>query len=687
MSNKCIIPTTVKSIKERLLNGELDANEIAKLLPEEKAQVKAILEGVVSEKLGIKVSSKEVREINNLAKKIDESRVKLGDNLGSPEHLDDNVNFFKAKKQMDDYLNKQSPSSKLRVATGTVGRGMMLFSFKSPILNIGSNIELAITEKISRAITTGVKGADNNLAKDYIKMARKIYRETGYDVSRMMNLSDKDINGGRVLGETVSSEGEGAVRAAGRVVEDIVFKNLMGAPDVAFASYHFADSINSGAVKMAKSTGKNAKEIMADAMKLEPLTDEGKILRAQGILDAQVATWTNNTWASQVSEGIRKILNNLSGDLRVGDYLLPFVKTPANVIATGMDYGGLGIPKALIKTYKAIKAGDIKDPDFIRSASRDLIRAGMGLTGAVIFADAIGVDNFVGAYDPARAQIEELRNSNYNAIRIGGKWVSVDWLGPLSVPISAMLYAKKYGGTAPEQAFQYGKGVLESAVKIPGVADIYDQVKTSAYKKDQSLEEMTGDAKDYVIGEVYSRLVPSFISDISKVLDPFKRDTSGSTNGIPNNIIARTPFSIILPEKTNIFGDKVKNEDALFVMLFGARVKTDKENSTIKEIIKVSNDTDKSINFTDWSKSSSKTLTQFKEQIGTDEFKKAKIIYGNLLKKELDTLFNKNEYKNLSDDEKLKVISGKDSDVMNELFKKYNFKYKKTTIPKAPYGL
>lgn len=670
----CILPEMVEKLKTSLEKGEIDANAIARMLPEEKAALKSILEGVVSENLGIKVSSEEVAEINAKAKAIDEAAIKLGGELGNPSKVKENLDYFKAKKQMDDYLLSKSPASRVKVLTGTIGRGMMLFSVKSPVLNIGSNVEIGLAEALGRRLSgSGIKGADNKLAVDFVKMANKIYQQTGYDISRMTSLKDNGVGGSRVLGETGHAQGKGAIRKVGRAVEDIVFKQLMGAPDVAFSSAHFADSVNLNAVKLAKASGKNAVEIMNDAMRLEPQTAEGLILREQGIMDATKATWTDDSWASKVSGGIRKILNDVSGDARIGDYLLPFVKTPANVIATGMDYAGLGIPKALVKTYKAIRSGDLGNKQAMQSIARDLVRSGLGLVGALLITSHLKDDDYVGAYDPKRAQIESLRNSNYNSIRIGNRWVSTDWLGPLSVPVNAMMYARKYGKTGAERTFQYTKGVLSSAANIPGVADIYDAVKANAYKKNQSLEEMTGSTVDYISSEVYSRMIPSFLSDASKAVDPTVRE---SVKGV-ESIKAKIPFlSKTLPAKRNIFGEEIVGEPGISDIMFGARIKTVKESDLIKELNTVSQNTDKSVAFTDWDKSSSKQLAQFKDKVGADKFKEAKIEYGKELKRLLITETSKGSYKKLNDEEKLKIITVQDKEAQDKIFAKYRFKYK-----------
>lgn len=661
-----------KPVYKNVLDKINTLDEIGVLNPKDQ---KAFLEDLVADRLGVTVTPQEVAIISEKAKKIATAQEKLGTDLGNPSKLQENIDFFKAKKEMDNYLSSLTPAPNLRILTGTIGRGMMLFSVKSPVLNIVSNIELGFAESLSRRITSmAYKGTDSKLAVDYMKMVNKIYQKTGYDLSRMTNLRDLGVSGERVLGETVHSQGKGKVRKVGRFIEDIVFKQLMGAPDVAFSSAHFADSVNLNALKMAKGNKPKAKEYMIDSMRIEPKTPQGELLRAQGILDAQKATWTDTSWASRVSEGIRKILNDVSGDARAGDYLLPYIKTPANVIATGMDYSGLGIPKALYKTAKAIKTGELGTKEYFQSITRDLVRGGLGITGAVIIVSQLKDDDFVGSYDPARAQIETLRNSNYNAIRIGGKWISTDWLGVLAVPVTAMMYARKYGKTGGEKTFQYAKGVLSQVENLPGVSDIYDFVKANAYKKNQDLEEMTSETMDYITSQAYSRLVPSFMSDIAKATDLYVRQGGKGIEGIKSKI----PFvNQTLPIKKNIFGEDIKGEGAITDILFGSRVKTSKEDNLIKEILRVSNSVDKGISFTDWDKSSSKTLAQFKDKVGEKKYNEAKLRYGKALKQDLEKTLTSSAYKKLSDEEKLKIINEKDTDAMNRIFKYYGFKYKK----------
>jgi len=675
MAQSCILPERAKELREDLLKGRIGAEQITKLLPEEKQAVKAILEDIVAENLKIKVTSEEVAQINTLAKQIDKAQKAMGDNLGNPAKLQENMDFWTAKKKMEDYLGSKNPAPLLRILTGTVGRSAMLASVKSPLLNIGSNIEVGFTEALSRRISTGqLRGSDNKLAVDYVKMVNKIYQKTGYDISRMTSIADTGIGGERVLGEgVVHAQGPGKVRAIARnVSEDIVFKQLMGAPDVAFSAVHFADSANLNSLNMAKGNKAKGKAIMEDALRLEPLTPEGEIVRTQAILDAQTATWTNKTWASTVTQSLRKVFNDVSGDFRLGDNLFPFIKTPANVIATGMDYAGMGIPRAvpkIVRTINAIRKGEKVDRQVVQGISRDLTRAGLGITGALIIASQLDDDDFIGAYDPARAQIEQLRNSKYNSIRIGDKWISTAWFGPLAVPLTAMLYSRKYGQAGwKERVFQYGKGTVSSATDLPVISDIYDYVRGVAFKKNQTLNEMTGDTVDYLSNQLYSRLVPSFMSDIANASDPMQRQADSWLQSIQ----AKIPFlRNMLPAKRDVFGEEIRGESAISEITMGSRLKTDRENDIIKEINRVSLDTGKGISFTNWDKSTSQTLADFKAKKGEEVYREAKIKYGQRLKQLLNEELTKASYQSLSPEDKLKIINNLDSKVIKEIIKQY----------------
>lgn len=658
---------------------------------------KAFLQDLVAEKLGITVSPAEVKAIAERAKKIDEAQVALGNNLGDPRFENENINFLVEKANMDKYLESLTPASKTKVFTGTIGRGAMLASVKSPLLNVTSNLLFSIPEAIGRRVgNRSFKGADNKKALDYVKFVNKVYQKTGYDLSRMTSLNDTGASGARVLGDTVHSQGPGATRKVGRFFEDVVFKQLMGAPDVAFSSAHFADSVNLGALDLAKGTDyakrlksldgaekqafidatkKEAQDIMTDAMRIEPQTAKGEILRAQGIIDAQYATFTNDSWASKGSLGIRKALNDVTGDVRAGDLSMPFVKTPANMVSTGIDYAGGGAVKGLIDTVNVVRGGDIKSKAYMQKLGRDLTRAGFGLTAAAVIVYNLSEDDFSGAYDPARMQNNDLKNKPFNSFRIGGKWVDADYFGQLAQPVVAMMYAKKYGQGGQDKLAQYASGLIRSTVTtLPGIETVakeFDKWSESGYK---NVQEMKDAASDDIVGFLASRMVPSILLDVAKATDPYERKTGKGWDSLKSRIPGLRQS---LPAKVNIFGDEIEGEHPLSELLFGSRVKTDKTTELVKELDKVSEASGKPLTFTDWNRTTSKQVGQFKGGLEPAEFEAAKRKYGQNLKKEVEKVMASNAYKMANDEKKAKLIGDADTDAMNQTFKDYGFKYDK----------
>lgn len=686
MKHTCILPEAAKNIRKKLINKEITPDDIAKMLPDDQKAIKSILEDFVADKQGIKITAEEQKFIDTQSSKIEKAQETLSGNMGNPDFLKENLDYWMEKKKMDDFFLTKNPSSDLKVLTGTIGRAAMLTSVKSPVLNIGSNLEVSLAEAISRRIARGQWTKGNaDLLKSYIKMNREIYKKTGYDMSRMMGMSDTGGGGSRVLDDIVHAHGKGPIKKVGQIAEDVVFKQMMGRPDAEFGAWNFVDSIGLGAKKMAKGDAKMERELLIDAMRVEPQTVQGSYLKAQGVMDAQTATWTNDSWATAVTQGIRGILNGLSGDLRAGDYLLPFVKTTSNVISTGMDYAGVGVLKAFTKAVGAIRKGGkdaLLNEHNLTSMFRDLTRAGLGMTGAVVLANNIKLEDYVGAYDPARQQIEELKNSNDNSFKIGGKWVSTDWLGPLSVPFNAMMYAKKYGKDKKQmdKIVAYVNGVGSSVGQLPGVSDVMDLTKKALYAKQKTAEEAAAEMTAYAIDQASSRLIPSIINDIAKGTDVYQRKgTSEEPVGAAiESLQAKIPgWRQGLPVKTSVLGEPKKGEALLTTILFGSRVKTDTRDATISEVDRVSQAVGKSASFTDWDKSSSQTLAQFKEKVGKDTYNKAKVEYGKQLKATLDRLIKTGAYKNASDEDKLSTISDADAKVQKDVLKRYNFKYKR----------
>ena len=191
------------------------------------------LEDLAAEKLGFTVTAEEFQEINQRATELQKLFEKKN-KFGLP-----GVEYWVKRKATEDYVNSLTPTHNLKIATSTIGRGNLLASVKSPATNILSNTVMAAVNALERRIATfTLNGQNSDLAIEYVKLVNTVYQKSGYDVSRMQSLSDGQRRRGEEM--QVHSQGEGPVRAVGRWYEDIVFKQLMGAPDVASSSVAFS---------------------------------------------------------------------------------------------------------------------------------------------------------------------------------------------------------------------------------------------------------------------------------------------------------------------------------------------------------------------------------------------------------------------------------------------------------------
>lgn len=86
----------------------------------------------------------------------------------------------------------------------------------------------------------------------------------------------------------------------------------------------------------------------------------------------------------------------------------------------------------------------------------------------------------------------------------------------------------------------------------------------------------------------------------------------------------------------------------------------------------------------DWGQSTGKELMQFKEKVGEDKFKEANNLFNKQISDWLVKIKDNNEYKKLTEEEKAKVQTTKKDEFKDEIFKKYNFKYKKEETKKLP---
>lgn len=617
---------------------------------------------------GTTVSQEEANQIIGKIGEIEKSIVNTLDETGNPS-----VQTWQKINEMNNLVESLTPSPALQIATSIVGRGMMLSSIKSPVLNVVSNTENILTEMLIRRAVNSLEGGasfsavDKNVEKDYLAYADDVYRASGYNVSTTEGLDAATVT----LGERrISTQGAGKFRAFARGVETGVFKYLMGYPDSRAKDFVFSDTAALEATTIAQNEGlsgemlsKRATELYRDATRVAPLTEEGMVIREKAMMEANVATYTNDTTFSKFALGIRETLNRATGNVRLGDQLMPFVKTPANVVALGVEYsiGAAYLIPNLTTVIRDVKAGKLSAKS--RMAIKAAVRNGLGVVLAMLIAMALDPDDYTPDYDALTMSERRLaleKNAVFNSIRIGDKYISLDYFGPLAIPLTAVLSARRREETG---WFGYAKGVASQLQKLPGLKEYSEAVDAVGRAVSNTPEKTIKNLNNAMIDFIRARTIPSIVNDLAKSIDTYERETSAGTYDKAQASVPGIREELPLKYTTTSRTPK-ETEAALSILLFGARVKTAASNRVIYEIDRLYKKNAKPT-ITDVTRSGKLSeLSEAKQQRVRKEF--AKRYYDGVY-----TLIRTREYRAKDDEQRAAAINKVRRQIIEQLKKEY----------------
>lgn len=661
--------------KEEKKSSEYDGliKKVVDLSKEGSFDMEGALDDYVEMKLGAKITAEEASTIKDLVTKMDESL-----NKGSDNKFDQyNIEYMKDRRKLQEYMEAITPASNLAVASSIIGRGNLLFAIKSGVTNIVGNMSFFVGEVITRRVQTGQFGIKGGaFIKDYMKHVLKVYNETGIDIIRVMEIEDTRSS----LGEKVTTaQGKGIIRKAGRFYEDIVFKKALGLPDMAFASFHFADAVARHSYAMAKKEAKlmkqdkkwteeRAKNLMYASTQLNPEDGVAYSIREQAKMEALFGTMQNSNNMTTVLVFIRDGIDKVTGDAKLGSNIEPFVKTPTNVVRASSIYSGLWLPFSAVKYVKGIVYNKMSREE-LRETEANMIRSGLGFTFSLMIASLLWGDDkdemdYIPDYASASADQKKIvmnGNATYNSVRVGDKWISLDYFGSFGTPLLAIVMAKKYGsddlwGMTKETAFAN----WSQFTKLPIISTAFDT--TSDVEKARKYNKTGAEiGEEYAkgLGEfLYNRSVPMIFSDIAKGMDDYQRrvDYASLAEKIQQNIpILREE----LPIKTNTFGEEMESEGMISQLLFGARIKSYNDDPTFLEVKRVM-ETGNNVTFDNMS--DTVEIKELTNAIGggnkfSPEMQDHYAEIGKLMKDNFKWVMKTKEYKEASNEEKAKILN------------------------------
>ena len=295
---------------------------------------------------------------------------------------------------------------------------------------------------------------DSVNANQYIQEGRRIFKSENPTLNKLLSPIEKASKGNSRLLEA----------------EDLIFFK----PHYAYALAQYC----------------KANHISAEAVQSGKIPDAA---RAYAIREAQKATYRDTNQFSQIISNLGRTDRSTEAGKAVGvvvDGILPFRKTPANILVRGLEYSPLGFLNALKIGVKDVKAGKATAADVIDALSSSL--TGTGLLTLGIFLAAEGLVRGHGDDDDENKFLELQGHQQYS-LEAGGQSFTLDWLAPEALPFFVGVNIYEQGGLGATMSDWAAavQNISEPLLEMSCLQSLNDMFDNIGYVQSEGLSGLT----------------------------------------------------------------------------------------------------------------------------------------------------------------------------------------------------
>lgn len=470
---------------------------------------------------------------------------------------------------------------------------------------------------------------------------------TAAGIEREIQSKRKMFRGEDVLSRAV--QGIGNLNSRALDYEDVIFNR---------AAYvdSFAQALQAKGVTAAEAhAGTRAADVEA--------------ARAYAIEEAQRATYRNTT---ALSEALSK-MGRYQGDNQVlraasfaADAFLPFRKTPANILTTGLDYSPIGLGKGVKEAMLDVKSGKCTAADAVDSLASGLTGTGILALGAYLAAEGL-LHVRAGDDDKEEAFEKSMGKQDY-AIQIGNKSYTLDWAVPAAMPLfagAAIMESVRKGGSTFDALVDSLLGMQEVVLETSMLSSLNDLISYWSYADNKA-----GYLIDRVVSSYAGQYIPTIGSKVASVFDDTVRKSyvekgtgqlSSDVNYFLQGAAKKVPgVRNQLQPSIDLWGNEVSNgsapERVFQSFLSPGFLKAQDNSPATQEIRRLAKATGDSTVYPAAAEKSFKVNGETKYLTGEEYTKYAKTM-GSTRKQIIENMLKNKGYQKLSDDDKAKAIS------------------------------
>lgn len=386
----------------------------------------------------------------------------------------------------------------------------MLVNPTTHIRNFTGNLlfkpAIAMSEALSATIQSGVSAVQRARGKEFEKTTtfKANKRDKDFAAKDWTKNRKKVMSSGKY--EDVSEIEDNRIIYKNRVLEGVRKgnSNLLEWEDGIFLKNHYIRTL--------------ARYLTAN--KINPETaSEAQLDRARkyAIKKAQEYTYRD---ASKVANWLSKTAKDFKGADFLINGIIPFKKTPINVLKRGIEYSPLGFIKSLVDYGTKVRKGDMTVGEFIDGLASATTGTGLFIIGALL--SNLGV--LKGDFDDEDKWFEKLRGHQEYSIELFGVSYTINWAAPSSVPMfmgaAFSSFQSDEDGNWFDNLLSMGISGLEPVLELTMLQGVNDALDAVSYAEDnEKLWTLGGN----ILTSYATQGIPTIGGKIANVIDDKRR--------------------------------------------------------------------------------------------------------------------------------------------------------------------
>lgn len=356
--------------------------------------------------------------------------------------------------------------------------------------------------------------------------------------------------------------------------------NLLEAEDEFFLKRVYAKSFAS-----YLKANKISEQLLSDPNTLNQLYENGTIDMARDYAtkeakkatyrdDSKMATFLNKAFKANKSQRAGIEAGKTVGRLTI-EAVMPFKKTPINVLKRGFEYSPAGLLKSMTLGLKDVKDGKIAPAEFIDDISSGL--SGTTIAGLGLFLASKGLLRGRGSEDEKEEAFLRQTGTQKYSVVIGDNSYTIDWMAPTSLPLFVGVEIfDNLKKDSEERDFDVVEALGNAIDTLGSISDpmfemsmLQSLTKTlKSYKESGS--QLAMDFLTSALAQYGGQYVPTLGGQVQRTIDPVLRDTRSTKTGTERMIDStgkqmanKIPYvaSKVLEPRIDVWGDEVKGDD------------------------------------------------------------------------------------------------------------------------------